>query len=140
MLALLGGHGYLADIYEFIEERSKMKLTKTWKSSIRSALEEHSSDSAKYKISKRKNKNMFFLVEVKGKEHWGLRNFETSDINIDITEDDEGFAEGKKKLRQHICRERNYRVIKLAKERFKKSMVAYIVKYVILILMKNMVM
>ena len=39
--------------------------------------------------------------------------------DVDITEDDEGFPEGKKKLRTHICRERNYKVIKEAKSRYK---------------------
>lgn len=38
--------------------------------------------------------------------------------NIGFTEDDEGFPEGKLILKQHLVRERNSRVIKLAKERF----------------------
>jgi predicted HNH restriction endonuclease len=37
---------------------------------------------------------------------------------IGFTEDDEGFPEGKVKLKQHLVRERNPEVIKLAKERF----------------------
>ncbi|MED1471779.1 HNH endonuclease [Bacillus salipaludis] len=37
---------------------------------------------------------------------------------IGFTEDDEGFPEGKVKLKQHLVRERNPLVIKLAKERF----------------------
>ncbi|PEE73604.1 hypothetical protein COM81_27770 [Priestia megaterium] len=37
---------------------------------------------------------------------------------IGFTEDDEGFPEGKLKLKQHLVRERNPEVIKLAKERF----------------------
>ncbi|MGD6964070.1 HNH endonuclease [Fictibacillus phosphorivorans] len=38
--------------------------------------------------------------------------------DIGFTEDDEGFPEGKVKLKQHLVRERNPVVIKLAKERF----------------------
>jgi HNH endonuclease len=38
--------------------------------------------------------------------------------NIGFTEDDEGFPEGKLVLKQHLVRERNREVIKLAKERF----------------------
>ncbi|UZW66372.1 hypothetical protein OC195_21410 [Priestia flexa] len=37
---------------------------------------------------------------------------------IGFTEDDEGFPEGKIKLKQHLIRERNPEVIQLAKERF----------------------
>lgn len=40
--------------------------------------------------------------------------------NIGFTEDDEGFPEGKLILKQHLVRERNSEVIKLAKERFKQ--------------------
>ncbi|UPK52247.1 HNH endonuclease [Bacillus sp. H8-1] len=39
---------------------------------------------------------------------------------IGFTEDDEGFPEGKLELKQHLVRERNPEVIKLAKERFLK--------------------
>lgn len=38
--------------------------------------------------------------------------------NMGFTEDDEGFPEGKLVLKQHLVRERNSEVIKLAKERF----------------------
>lgn len=38
--------------------------------------------------------------------------------NIGFTDDDEGFPEGKLVLRQHLVRERNSEVTKLAKERF----------------------
>jgi len=38
--------------------------------------------------------------------------------NIGFTEDDEGFPEGKLILKQHLIRERNSEVVKLAKERF----------------------
>lgn len=37
---------------------------------------------------------------------------------IGLTEDDEGFPEGKLKLKRHLVRERNPEVIKLAKERY----------------------
>ena len=37
---------------------------------------------------------------------------------IDLTEDDIEFPEGKKKLRLHVTRERNPKLIRLAKERF----------------------
>lgn len=39
---------------------------------------------------------------------------------MDLTEDDISFPEGKLMLKKHICRERNAKVIKKAKENFKK--------------------
>lgn len=41
-----------------------------------------------------------------------------SDKEIGYTEDDEGFPEGKKALKQHLARERNRKLVKLAKEKF----------------------
>lgn len=46
-----------------------------------------------------------------------IRNLNEVD-RIGLTEDDEGFPEGKLKLKQHLVRERNQEVIKRAKERF----------------------
>lgn len=40
---------------------------------------------------------------------------------IDYTEDDEGFPEGKLKLKQHLAKERNSKVVKLAKARYLKK-------------------
>lgn len=64
---------------------------------------------------------MFYSIEGKGKGRWGLRNFEPNLNSVDITEDDIGFEEGKKKLKQHVVRERNPQVINLAKEKFKQK-------------------
>ena len=38
-----------------------------------------------------------------------------------LTEDDEGFPEGRRLLKQHLIRERNPKVVRLAKERFLKK-------------------
>jgi hypothetical protein len=46
-----------------------------------------------------------------------IRRVSEADL-IGFTEDDEGFPEGKQVLKQHLVRERNAEVIKLAKERF----------------------
>lgn len=46
-----------------------------------------------------------------------MRKFTELD-RLGLTEDDEGFPEGKLKLKQHLVRERNPEVIKLAKERY----------------------
>lgn len=65
--------------------------------------------------------DIFYAVDGKGRGHWGLRDFEPNNTLVDLTDDDSGFLEGKKKLRKHICRERNAKVIKLAKENYKRK-------------------
>lgn len=113
----IGGHGYYSDIYDRLLERGIMDISQNpnWTASVRQTIERYSSDSEVYSGIK----DVFYAVEGIGKGHWGLREFEPSGNNVDLTEDDTGFPEGKKKLRQHICRERNAKVIKLAKEKFK---------------------
>lgn len=115
----LGGHGYYKDIYERIKQRGIMDFNanKHWKQAIQQGIELHSSDSTVFKGTD----DIFYAVEGKGKGHWGLRDFEPSENNVDLTEDDSGFPEGKSKLKQHICKERNQKVIKLAKENFKRD-------------------
>lgn len=117
----LGGHAKYKDLYEEIEQSYEEKVTnvKNFKAQIRGTIERFSSDSEVYYKNNSK-KDIFYAVEKKGEGHWGLRGFEPHEAEVDITNDDEGFAEGKKKLRVHICRERNYKVIKEAKDRYKK--------------------
>jgi putative restriction endonuclease len=112
----LGGHGYYKDIYEKILERNNMDGLKTpnWKATIRREVESASSDSKAYMGVR----DVFYSVDGIGEGHWGLRIFTPSGNNVDMTEDDASFKEGKKSLREHICRERNPKVIKIAKDNF----------------------
>lgn len=118
----LGGHAKYKDLYFMIEELypDKVSSVKDYKAQVRGTIERFSSDSDVFRKTKSK-KDIFYLVGEKGDGHWGMRDFEPHDGDVDITEDDEGFAEGKKKLRTHICRERNYKVIKEAKKRYKEK-------------------
>lgn len=50
-----------------------------------------------------------------------LLNALTNEIVVDLTEDDEGFPEGKAILKQHLIRERNTKLIREAKKRFKEK-------------------
>lgn len=113
----LGGHAFYKDIYDKIIERDNMDLVqnKSWTASVRGTIERYSSDSDVY------NGKMDIFYSVEGKGHWGLRNFTPTIKNIDITDDDSGFPEGKKRLKQHVVRERDPRVIKKAKDMFKKK-------------------
>lgn len=118
----LGGHARYKDLYAIIEELypDKILSLKDYKAQIRGTIERFSSDSDVYKKNNSKSKkDIFYLVGKKGDGHWGLREFIPSENKIDITEDDEGFEEGKKQLKTHVCRERNYNVIKEAKKRYK---------------------
>lgn len=118
----LGGHAKYKDLYFMIEYLypEKVSSVKDYKAQVRGTIERFSSDSEVFhKISS--NKDIFYLVGEKGDGHWGMRDFEPHDYDVDITEDDDGFVEGKKKLRTHICRERNYKVIKEAKKRYKQK-------------------
>ena len=115
----LGGHAFYMDLYETVKDRGNIDFNKLKKpqAQIRGTIERYSSDSKVYKGGK----DIFYAVEGIGQGHWGLREFEPHDSMVDLTEDDSGFAEGKKQLRQHICRERNAKVIKVAKELFKNK-------------------
>ncbi|UFJ41243.1 HNH endonuclease [Brevibacillus humidisoli] len=115
----LGGEGTLEDIYTRIFDRGIMDFASNpfWKDRVRGTIYQYSSDCDVYNGKR----DIFYSVSGKGKGQWGLRDFEPSENNVNLTEDDEVFAEGKKKLRQHIYRERNPRLIRIAKERFKAN-------------------
>lgn len=116
----LGGHAVYKDLYEMIKSLYPEKTSSVvdYKAQVRGTIERFSSDSDVFYKTKSK-KDIFYLVGGKGDGHWGIRDFEPHDNDVDITEDDQGFPEGKKMLRAHICRERNYKVIKEAKARYK---------------------
>lgn len=119
-MQVLGGHAKYKDLYLVIEELYEEKVYSVvdYKAQVRGTIERFSSDSDVFHNTGCK-RDIFYLVGKKGDGHWGLRNFNPHGNNVDITEDAEGFPEGKKKLRTHICRERNYKVIKEAKDRYK---------------------
>lgn len=113
-LEKLGGVGELQDIYNKVAEMGLRDMSHLKKENVllRTNIYEHSSDSAKFNGNP--DKDYFRKV---GNGCWGLRGC----TSIPITEDDEGFPEGKKKLKIHVCRERNYKVIKEAKSRYKEK-------------------
>jgi putative restriction endonuclease len=113
-LKALGGHATLDEIYEEIQERGRVEFTATWDATVRRTIESHSMDSSAFR-----GKHRFYSVDGKGKGHWGLVDFKPTYEVVDLTEDPSGFPEGRRALRQHVIRERNPRVIRLAKERFK---------------------
>lgn len=119
----LGGQATLTDIYTKVEDRSKIDLNNyvDWKAQIRKHIYLNSSDADIFKGYVGDHTDLFYSIEGKGKGVWGLRYFIPEGNKVDLTEDDLGFIEGKKKLRQHIYRERNPKVIRMAKEQFKQD-------------------
>ena len=133
-----GGEATLDEIYAYIKLNFGYRLpVAPEQSSIRKAIYFHSSDMKLFKHEK----DLFYSVKGKGKGVWGLRTAslkkKTTSLtkkpsptkkkgyalipnkDIGLTEDDSGFPEGKEKLRTHLQRERNPKVIREAKQRFK---------------------
>ena len=115
VLNRLGGHALYCDIYD--EYQSLFNPTSnSWKASIRSTIERNSSDSMAFNG----NNDLFCSIDGIGSGHWGLRKVD-SDAEVDLTQDDVKFCEGRKLLKMHIIRERNPKLIYEAKKRFKES-------------------
>lgn len=115
-LRYLGGEATLSDIYSYINDNYDFQIPQeTLESSIRRAIYQNSSDVDLYQ----EKQDLFYAVEEKGKGLWGLRSFIPTSEHIELTEDDDGFPEGKQKLRTHLQRERNPKLIREAKKRFK---------------------
>lgn len=122
-LTELGGTGTLKDISERVYERGVMDFNSNpyYKDRIRGTIYNHSSSGTYYKGEIGGEKDVFFSVNGIGKGVWGLRNYTPELNNVDLTEEDTAFPEGKKRLRQHVTRERNPKVIKIAKDKFKQE-------------------
>lgn len=85
-LADLNGVASLADIYQKIRELRPHPHPESLTAIIRGTIEDHSSDSAKYK-----GRNLFFTVKGLGNGVWGLRSFITQTpkaVDIDASMDD----------------------------------------------------
>lgn len=113
----LGGEAPLREIYEYIQCTSPGRARNNWQATVRGTLERNSSDSAAFEGKT----DLFYSANGLGAGVWGLRDFVPSPETMDLTQDDAAFAEGRPRLRQHILRERNHRVITRAKEEYLKT-------------------
>ncbi len=113
----LGGEAHLKDIYKYIEDNFENSLPTTWQATVRGTLERASSDSKAYDGKD----DLFYSVDGLGEGIWGLKDFEPDERNMDITQDDSSFSEGRKLIRKHIVRERNHQVISKAKNEYLKK-------------------
>lgn len=120
----LGGHAHYSDLYKEIESLypEKTSSVKDFKAQVRGTIERYSSDSKVFHSNNQSSDNdIFYSVHDIGSGHWGLNNFSPNSTNVDLTEDDAGFPEGKLKLKEHLYRDRNYKVISEAKKEFEKK-------------------
>ena len=60
---------------------------------------------------------MFEPIDGIGQGHWGLKNFNQEE-NVELTQEDDEFSEGKILLKKHLQRERNVKLIELSKKKF----------------------
>lgn len=110
LLENLGGHAYLKEIYdEFLKSHTR-PIIPTYDASIRKTLETGCVQSDVYDGKG----EVFFMVEGKNKGHYGLVNYNYKDV--DFTQEDYEFSEGKAFLKKHLIRERNQLVITKAKK------------------------
>lgn len=116
-LKSLGGEATLQEVYAEIEIRDNKTLTDAFKSTVRNVIYSKSSDSKRFK----NGEDLFYALSEKGEGRWGLRDYHSTKENIYLTEEDSSFPEGNRKLRLHIYRERNSKLIRTAKEQFKKK-------------------
>lgn len=117
----LGGHCYYKDLYQQIltmypYSSNSYASRDGWQCAVRTQIMRNSSDSQAYKDGKA---DIFYLVDFKGNGHWGLRNPIITEDSVDITNDDEGFVEGKEILKKHVLRERNHSLKVSAVKQFK---------------------
>lgn len=120
----LGGSASYSDLYVQIRENGNIDFSKRKdpRAQIRGVIESYSSDSKYHEKYTNINKpDIFYSVYGIGKGYWGLRDYIPIDSEVDLTEDDNAFIEGKKNLRLHVIRERNPQVIKKAIEEYKKK-------------------
>lgn len=112
-LEMLGGHAYYKDIYDKFSQIYEGNLSKTWKKSIQSVIERHSSHSSVYKGGE----DLFEPIDGIGQGHWGFKNFNQEE-SVELTQEDDEFSEGKILLKKHLQRERNVKLIELSKKKF----------------------
>ena len=118
-LKQLGGEAHYTEIAKVARPLLPHSTSKTFVGNIRRTLYTHCKESPAF-LGK---EDAFYPANgISSKSGiWGLKNFQPTIKNMDITQDDSSFPEGKEVLKQHIVRERNKHLIDKAKEAFKKT-------------------
>ena len=112
----LGGQAHTNEVAKDICERNNIKYDHNFYAKVEARIEASTNDS---KVPNKKH--IFFKIDEKTRGFYGLVEPNLSIKNMDATQDDDYYVEGKKAFKTHIVRERNHKVIKDAKERFIKE-------------------
>lgn len=110
-----GGEAHRKELFDYINKTTTRNITEEFVRTLQKELERFSKDSTNFGGT-----DIFYSVEGIGSGVWGLNNYEP-DENMDITQDDISYPEGKELLKQHIKKERSTKLIRDAKKQFKKK-------------------
>lgn len=113
----LGGEASRKELQDRIRSNTSKNIPPSFIQTIQHELQIFSSDSTYFG----EKEDIFYSVEGVGSGIWGLRNYEPNVSNMDITQDDISYPEGKTIFRKHIRRERNNKLIFTAKKQFKEK-------------------
>lgn len=110
-----GGEAHRQELFAYIKSTTTKTITREFTSTLQHELERLSKDSNIFSGT-----DIFYSVRGIGSGIWGLKDY-TADENMDKTQDDISYPEGKEKLRKHIQKERNTKLIRDAKKAFKEK-------------------
>ena len=110
-----GGEAHRKELFDYIKKTTTKNITKEFVRTLQKELERLSKDSTNFGGT-----DIFYSVEGIGSGVWGLNNY-VPDKDMDITQDDISYPEGKDKFKQHIIKERNPKLIREAKKQFKNK-------------------
>lgn len=116
------GEAHRQELFEYIRQITNKDIPKEFVRTLQKELERFSKDSLNYegKSTNDDKKNIFYSVEGRGVGIWGLNNH-IPDENMDETQDDINYPEGKSVLKEHLRKERNPKLIRDAKKVFKEK-------------------
>lgn len=110
-----GGEAHRKELFDYIKKTTNKNIPKKFTNTLQKELERLSKDSSNFS-----GVSIFYSVEGIGAGVWGINGYEP-DENMDITQDDLSYPEGKEQLRKHIQKERNNKLIRDAKKMFKEK-------------------
>ena len=111
-----GGEAHRQELFEYIKNTTMKEITKEFSATLQKELERLSESSKNFSGT-----NVFYSVEGIGSGIWGLKDYVVEKKDMDETQDDISYPEGKEKFKLHIQKERNTRLIRDAKKRFKEK-------------------
>jgi len=119
-LKYFGGEAHRKELFIYIKNTTTKPMPREFGQTLQATLEHFSKDSNNFHKNNHRKIDVFYSVNGIGSGVWGLKDY-VVDENMDRTQDDISYPEGKEKLRQHIQKERNSKLIRDAKQMFKEK-------------------